>query len=46
VVHLLARRIYDRSDELLRLSETARGAPERAHHPRNARAIPKSRDFH
>ncbi|MDI9847581.1 error-prone DNA polymerase [Rhodoblastus sp. 17X3] len=46
VVHLLARRIYDRSDELLRLSETARGAPERARHPRNVRAMPKSRDFH
>jgi error-prone DNA polymerase len=46
VAHLLARRIYDRSDELLRLSETARGGPERARHPRNVRAIPKSRDFH
>ncbi len=46
VAHLLARRVYDRSDELLRLSETAHGAPDRARHPRNARVIPKSRDFH
>ncbi len=50
VVHLLARRLYDRSGELSRLSESARGAqdPEicRARHPRHARVIPKSRDFH
>jgi error-prone DNA polymerase len=46
VVHLLARRIHDRSDELSRLSEAAHGAPDRARHPRNVRVIPKSRDFH
>nr|WP_252393847.1 error-prone DNA polymerase [Candidatus Rhodoblastus alkanivorans] len=46
VVHLLGRRIYDRSDELSRLSESARGDPDRARHPRNVRVIPKSRDFH
>ena len=46
VAHLLARRVYDRSDELPRLSETAHGAPDHARHPRNARVIPKSRDFH
>lgn len=50
VVHLLARRVYDRSDELLRLSENPRATrnPEicSARHPRNMRVIPKSRDFH
>ncbi len=50
VVHLLARRVYDRSGELSRLSESARGAqgPEirRARHPRHVRVIPKARDFH
>ncbi|MBB4199107.1 error-prone DNA polymerase [Rhodoblastus sphagnicola] len=46
VVHLLARRIYDRSDELSRLAEGLHGRAERAHHPRNVRVIPKSRDFH
>ncbi len=46
VVHLLARRVSDRSPELARLSEGARGAPDRAVHPRNVRVIPKSRDFH
>jgi error-prone DNA polymerase len=46
VVHLLGRRVSDRSGELGRLSETAAGAPDRADHPRNVRVIPKSRDFH
>ncbi len=46
VVHLLARRVSDRSPELARLSESATGKPERAHHPRNVRVIPQSRDFH
>jgi error-prone DNA polymerase len=46
VAHVLARRVYDRSDELSRLSETAQGPPDRARHPRDARVIPKSRDFH
>ena len=60
VVHLVAERIYDRSIELRRLSETSMPklplsrADEIIHpqhergsnHPRNARIIPKSRDFH
>jgi error-prone DNA polymerase len=46
VVHLLARRIYDRSDELSRLADGLHARADRAHHPRNARVIPGSRDFH
>jgi error-prone DNA polymerase len=46
VVHLLARRISDRSDELLRLADGLQSRADRARHPRNVRAIPKSRDFH
>jgi error-prone DNA polymerase len=53
VVHLVAERIFDRSDELHRLSECEQGAPSwRAQasslhrHPRNIRTVPKSRDFH
>ncbi len=53
VVHLVAERIYDRSDELLRLSEDEEDAPSykaqaspTAKHPRNVRTVPKSRDFH
>jgi len=58
VVHLMASRIIDRTEELGRLSETHQGTPEllRADvvarpqaprgHPRNARILPKSRDFH
>jgi error-prone DNA polymerase len=46
VVHLLARRIYDRSDELSRLAEGLQRRAERAQHPRNVRVIPRSRDFH
>jgi error-prone DNA polymerase len=46
VVHLLARRVSDRSSELGRLSEGATGRVDRAHHPRNVRVIPNSRDFH
>jgi error-prone DNA polymerase len=46
VVHLLARRIYDRSDELSRLAEGLQSRADRAHHPRNVRVIPRSRDFH
>lgn len=45
VVHILARRVIDRSDELARLSESATGRPDRAQHPRNVRAMPQSRDF-
>jgi error-prone DNA polymerase len=51
VVHLVAEGIYDRTSELDRLSEddtpsAARPENHLAHHPRNARAVPKSRDFH
>ena len=55
VVHLVARRIYDRSDELGRLTEDQEGAPSlrsqaarspTGKHPRNVRTVPKSRDFH
>jgi len=54
VVHLVAERIFDRTDELERLSEDATQAPSlrsqagrHVHsHPRNVRVVPKSRDFH
>jgi error-prone DNA polymerase len=53
VVHLVAERIHDRTAELERLSEDHHDAPSfrsqgaaRHHHPRNVRAVPKSRDFH
>jgi error-prone DNA polymerase len=46
VVHLLARRVSDRSSELGRLSEGVTGGSNRARHPRNVRVIPNSRDFH
>ncbi|HKD21963.1 MAG TPA: hypothetical protein VKB71_08100, partial [Rhizomicrobium sp.] len=50
VVHLMAERILDRTHELDRLSEDeappARAADEMHRHPRNVRAVPKSRDFH
>ena len=52
VVHLVAQRIFDRTDELDRLSEDVTQAPSfhsqaaRHSHPRNARTVPKSRDFH
>jgi len=62
VVHLMAHRVFDRSDELDRLSdghrpeitlsradEILRPQPSRhpTHaHPRNARILPGSRDFH
>ncbi|MGO9392777.1 error-prone DNA polymerase [Rhodoblastus sp.] len=46
VVHLLGQRVSDRSAELGRLSESATGRADRAHHPRNVRVIPQSRDFH
>ncbi len=52
VVHLIAERITDRSEELLRLSEDITDAPSfrsqaaRGSHPRNVRVVPKSRDFH
>ena len=49
VVHLIARRIEDKSILLDQLFENglASATPlPRAHHPRNVRLIPKSRDFH
>ncbi len=53
VVHLVADRIYDRSDELHRLSEDEHDTPSWQaqssslhRHPRNVRTVPKSRDFH
>ncbi len=52
VVHLIAERIFDRSHELLRLSEDEAQAPPfsskavKHQHPRNLRTVPKSRDFH
>ena len=50
VVHLIARRIFDRTDALDNLDEDAPSpSPVAAplhRHPRNMRAILKSRDFH
>jgi len=53
VVHLVAERIFDRTEELDRLSEDHHDAPSfrsqgaaRHRHPRNVRVVPKSRDFH
>ncbi|MFN0194291.1 MAG: error-prone DNA polymerase [Aestuariivirga sp.] len=53
VVHLVAERIFDRSEELHRLSEDEQDMPARRaqasslhRHPRNLRTVPKSRDFH
>jgi error-prone DNA polymerase len=53
VVHLVAERIFDRTEELDRLSEDGTQAPSfrsqaaaRHRHPRNVRVVPKSRDFH
>jgi len=48
VVHLMASRIHDRTDELGRLSDGLSGttADRRDRHPRNVRLLHKSRDFH
>ncbi len=50
VIHIIASAVYDRSDLLdgLALSHSVgEAAPQRLHgHPRNARVVPKSRDFH
>ncbi|MGN6516054.1 MAG: error-prone DNA polymerase [Rhizomicrobium sp.] len=54
VVHLVAERIIDRTEELDRLSEDDTEAPSFRsqaarhlnRHPRNVRVVPKSRDFH
>ncbi|HWU25226.1 MAG TPA: error-prone DNA polymerase [Rhizomicrobium sp.] len=50
VVHLVAERILDRTHDLDRLSEDevqpVRPQDQMHRHPRNVRAVPKSRDFH
>jgi error-prone DNA polymerase len=47
VMHLMARRVFDRSAMLGRLTdESLTARPERQGHPRNVRVLPKSRDFH
>jgi len=51
VVHLVAERMIDRTQELNRLSEDQAQRPERPdnhlhRHPRQVRVLPKSRDFH
>jgi error-prone DNA polymerase len=50
VVHLMTSRVIDRSDLLDRLwldgGAVSKAPPERARHPREARIVPKSRDFH
>ena len=54
VVHLVAERMFDRTDELERLSDDdatgpsfrSQAAKHLHRHPRNVRVVPKSRDFH
>ncbi len=49
VVHLMARRVFDRTQALNQLvrGATAGGGPgTQAAHPRNLRVVPPSRDFH
>ncbi len=51
IVHLVAERLIDRSDDLRLLSEEGPHAPVNTEpyvprHPRNVRVLPKSRDFH
>jgi error-prone DNA polymerase len=50
VVHLMARRVVDRSALLARLTDPATPGqtppPVRANHPRKVRILPASRDFH
>jgi error-prone DNA polymerase len=49
VMHLMARRVIDRSAMLSRLTEETSRIDEpypRHGHPRNVRVLPKSRDFH
>jgi len=55
VIHLVAGRLFDRTDELDRLSDDDMPGPSfrpqaaAAHlhqHPRNVRVVPQSRDFH
>ena len=49
VMHLIARRVFDRSGLLNGLTDDAAPADDaypRHGHPRNVRVLPKSRDFH
>ena len=47
VVHLMAERLIDRSDDLHLLSGDALSPAAPTHrHPRNVRVLPPSRDFH
>jgi len=49
VVHLMAQRVVDRTAWLARLDGAADAPaplPNRARHPRDARILPQSRDFH
>jgi len=47
VMHVIARRVFDRSDLLNRLIEgTLQAQPQCHGHPRNVRVLPASRDFH
>lgn len=48
VIHVMARRIIDRSEMLTLLSNGMEGdpAPRQSRHPRNVRLLPRSRDFH
>jgi error-prone DNA polymerase len=47
VMHLMAKRVVDRSALLGRLTEgTLQAEPQRHGHPRNVRVLPASRDFH
>jgi error-prone DNA polymerase len=59
IIHVMAKRVIDRSDLLDGLAHTHRAEPEltradeikhprisRGWHPRDARIVPKSRDFH
>jgi error-prone DNA polymerase len=50
VMHVIARRVFDRSELLRSLTEgplqkTGEAYPRHGH-PRNVRVLPKSRDFH
>ncbi|WP_294123882.1 error-prone DNA polymerase [Sphingomonas sp.] len=47
VMHLIARRVFDRSGLLGRLTDgELPSEPQRHAHPRNVRILPASRDFH
>ncbi|HKD46764.1 MAG TPA: error-prone DNA polymerase [Rhizomicrobium sp.] len=46
VVHLMAERMIDRSSDLRLLSGDALPPAAPAHHPRDVRVLPPSRDFH